>query len=97
MSCITEVKGQTWIEKGSPNIVFVSKCFFKAYHAQKKVPGMAATTCDFVNSISKAVIERCKGKISFCIIQASERQHAQSQTQKKQKNTENEFERMDFV
>jgi len=56
---------QTWIQKARPNILFASQCFRKAYQAQKNVPGIPATTCDLVNSISKAVQEKCKQKIRY--------------------------------
>eukprot|EP01018_Ginkgo_biloba_P029701 Gb_00836 [translate_table: standard] len=40
------------IQKANPKMLFANQCFFNAYHVQKNVPGMAATTCDLVNSTS---------------------------------------------
>ena len=48
------------MQKERPNTLLASQCFFKAYQAQKKVPGIAATTCDLVNSISNAAIKKMK-------------------------------------
>lgn len=42
------------MQNASPNMLLDSQCFFEAYQAQKKKPGMAATTWDLVNSTSKA-------------------------------------------
>lgn len=45
----------TWMENDKPKMLLASQCFLEAYHTQKKVPGIAATTWDLVNSISNAV------------------------------------------
>ena len=44
------------MQKERPRMLLASQCFFQAYHAQKKVPGIPATTWDFVNSTSNAVL-----------------------------------------
>lgn len=58
------------MQKARPNTLLANQCFCEAYHAQKKVPGIAATTWDLVNSTSKAVLEKCKKKTSLSKYQA---------------------------
>ena len=51
------------MQKERPRILLASQCFFQAYHAQKKVPGIPAMTWDFVNSTSKAISRKEKTQV----------------------------------